>query len=553
MPRPVRRLSGVRDIPSHNDIQPDSPIRSEIRGCVAIGCDLWQVSGGVRFGYRPHPFPGVPDLMRQARLTGLGLVDGAPHTLGVPAAVRSRPVGRRRRAFWGCQQRIIQTKMESRCVSCPPHAAGITRVRHLEFPKGDTNMYEFLRPIMRAWYATEIAAGGSSPKPLDAPTVTATQPGADNVLLIGNGPLHGWGVLTHRLAITGHLANECRAETGRPCSVHYIGDEAMTIASTRAWIGDHNLAQYDAVVVVLGMNDAVRLTPLKKWEEDYRALLEYLTEKTNVGTPMVVAGLQPVRSVTPYNKALGNVAEFHAGRMNKVVEDITSDFSAITYFRLPEPVMDPGMPLGSTSVYRSWASDIATHLSLALDTVRALNPTPPKPLVETEYAWSGTKTLIDQAATGGSDELQRLAALAQDTFAVDLAGVSLIDGDRVWFAVNTHVLPKSAPAELVYCNAVVQQQAPLVVPDAQKDPRFKGNAFIDITGMDFYAGHPLTSTTGETIGTFCLYNSSPKADTAVSMEALQILAMQAETELRRYETTPATPDPVAPEHSLLGL
>lgn len=120
-------------------------------------------------------------------------------------------------------------------------------------------MYELLRPVMEAWYAREVAAGRSYPKPLDSPTVVAKQPDADKVLLIGNGPLHGWGVLTHQLSITGHLAYETQAKTGRPCTVHYIGDEAMTIASTRAWIGDHDLTQYDAVVIVVGMNDAVRL------------------------------------------------------------------------------------------------------------------------------------------------------------------------------------------------------------------------------------------------------------------------------------------------------
>ncbi|MBF4577549.1 GAF domain-containing protein [Frondihabitans sp. VKM Ac-2883] len=404
-------------------------------------------------------------------------------------------------------------------------------------------MYELLRPVMKAWYAREIAAGRSSPKPLDSPTVVAKQPDADKVLLIGNGPLHGWGVLTHQLSITGHLAYGTQAETGRPCTVHYIGDEAMTIASTRAWIGDHDLTQYDAVVTVLGMNDAVRLTPLKKWDEHYRALLEFLTEQTTPGTPMVVVGLQPVRSVIPFNKPLGNVAAFHGGRMNKILEDIAADFSALTYFRLPEPVMDPRMPLGSSSMYRSWAADIAAYLLPALDMARSLHSVPREPLAREQHAWSGTETLIHQAEDGGSAELQRLAALAMNTFSVDLAGVSLIDGDRVWFAVNTAVLPKSAPAELVYCNTVVQQQAPLLVEDAQRDPRFRGNAFIDITGMDFYAGHPLTSTEGETIGTFCLFNSSPKAAETISMDALKMLAVQAETELRRYENPPPTPAP----------
>jgi hypothetical protein len=45
---------------------------------------------------------------------------------------------------------------------------------------------------------------------------------------------------------------------------------------------------------------------------------------------------------------------------------------------------------------------------------------------------------------------------------------------------------------------------------------------------------------GETIGRFCLFNANPRPKASVSMEALQMLAVQAETELRRYDTIPAT-------------
>lgn len=396
-------------------------------------------------------------------------------------------------------------------------------------------MYELMRPVMRAWYAGRMTMGRSTPKPMDHPTVPATLPDADQVLLLGNGPLHGWGVLTHQISITGHLARETHGETARPCSVNYIGDETMNLASTEHWIGTHDLASYDAVVLVIGMNDAVRLTPLKSWEHDYRALLEHLTQRLKRSARIVVAGIQPVRSVTAFDHPLGALAEFHAGRMNKIVEDITDDFSAVTYFPLAAPAVEPGRPLGSSCMYNAWAKSIVTHLAPALDQVRAADPAPRHSPGSTEFSWSGTRRLIEQAETGGSPELQRLAALAQETFGVDIAVVSLLDGDRLWYAMNTEQLPKSIPKDLAYCNTVVEQDDFLIVPDAQNDPRFKGNPFIDVTGMDFYAGHPLHSTTGETIGTFCVLNTTPRPQASVSPEALRMIALQAETELRRYE------------------
>jgi hypothetical protein len=402
-------------------------------------------------------------------------------------------------------------------------------------------MYELLRPVMRAWYAKQMLSGGSLPKPLDDPIVRATQPDADQVLLLGNGPLHGWGVLTHQMSVTGHLARETYGETGRPCTVRYIGDEMMNIRSARAWIGTHDLSGYDAVVIAIGMNDAVRLTPLKVWAKEYRALLEFLTGELKPAARIVVAGLEPVRSVTVFDHPLGNVAEYHASRMSTLLEDLTEGFPAVTYFRFPRVDADPDRPHGSSGVYRLWAKNIAPHLSEALDKARQSDPTPRVELPVREFEWAGSRRVIEHAAKGGSAELQRLTDIAKDTFGVDMAAVSLLDGDRLWFAVNTNQLPKSIPRELAYCNAVVAEDAPLVVSDAQKDARFKGNPFIDITGMDFYAGHPIRSSTGETIGSFCLLNTTPRPATAVSMEALAVLAGQAESELRRYETAAFDP------------
>ena len=161
----------------------------------------------------------------------------------------------------------------------------------------------------------------------------------------------------------------------------------------------------------------------------------------------------------------------------------------------------------------------------------------PPMLAGPSFEWAGAARLVEQARTGGSAELQRLAGVAQETFGVDVAVVSLLDGDRLWYAMNTNRLPMSIPREVAYCNTVVSEDQFLIVPNAQQDPRFRGNPFIDVTGMNFYAGYPLRSTAGQTIGTFCLLNRRTRDANTVPMEQLKTIALQAQTELRRYETT----------------
>jgi hypothetical protein len=137
--------------------------------------------------------------------------------------------------------------------------------------------YELLRPVMRAFYARAMAGSGGAPKPSDAASLPAEGADPDAILLLGNGPAHGWGVVTHQLSLTGHLGRAVAARTERPCAVTFIGDETMNVSSALAWIGDHDVTAYDAVVVVLGINDAVRLTRVPVWRERFAELMGALS------------------------------------------------------------------------------------------------------------------------------------------------------------------------------------------------------------------------------------------------------------------------------------
>jgi len=84
----------------------------------------------------------------------------------------------------------------------------------------------------------------------------------------------------------------------------------------------------------------------------------------------------------------------------------------------------------------------------------------------------------------------------------------------------------------------------VVVEDARKDERFADNPYLDLNHGYFYAGHPIHSSTGETIGTFCLHNTRPRKASSVSPEKLREFARRAEAELQSYEPAPAAPQPL---------
>jgi GAF domain-containing protein len=493
--------------------------------------------------------------------------------------------------------------------------------RTVDTPAHPSRSYERLRPAMRLFYLWTLSRSRHVPSPRGRPTYRADSPDPDTVLLIGTGPTHGFGVTSHEQALTGQIAKETSKNTGRACSVDYIGDEMMNAGSARSWIGDHDLSLYDTVVVMLGLNDAVMLTPLDSWQRDVTSLVTDLTRRVHPTARIVLVGVQPVRSVTRFDNPFGSVADRHAARMNDITERVASQHPSTSYFRLPPGELQPGRPHGCETMYRQWGAVVADRVAPTLDVVRRgesvehiqrtsvaplvpervaaqlemarlaasvaapapvdpvvaqleaaraavarleaeqavaarsaaapvsapgtvpVPPTgtapparPPRALPEPTFEWSGAETLVELASTGGSDTLQDLARRAEKEFGVDVAVVSLLDGKKLYYAVNTELLPVSIPRELTFCDVTVAADAPVIVEDARKDDRFKDNPYLDLNHGYFYAGHPIHSSTGEAIGTFCLHNTRPRKAKSVSSEKLAEFARLAEIELQSYET-----------------
>ena len=415
---------------------------------------------------------------------------------------------------------------------------GTTPHEH-EHPHERLLAYERLRPLMRLWYLWWLSRSRHVASPRDEPSVRSSDPLADTVLIVGNGPAHGWGVATHADSLVGALARAATAATGRACSVDLVGDEMMSLESTRAWLGDTDLGLYDGIVVMVGMNDAVRLTPLDVWEQELRALVATVRRRVHPTARAVLVGVPPVRSVQAFDALPGRLAERHAERMNAITARVAAE-AELTYFRLPAGLRREGSPHGSPETYRRWADIVTEHVAPVLDRVRRgdLGERLERSLPGREFAWSGGRRLVEQAATGGSEALQQLAKEAEREFGVDVAVVSLLDGSRLWYGMNTDVLPVSIPRELSYCEVTVAEDDLVVVPDARLDQRFADNPYLDVNHGYFYAGVPIHASSGEAIGSFCLHGVRPRRASSISAGRLREFARRAEAELQGYEPAP---------------
>ncbi|MGN6326169.1 GAF domain-containing protein [Pseudolysinimonas sp.] len=395
-----------------------------------------------------------------------------------------------------------------------------------------------VRFVLRAWYAFRLLRLRTRPQPVDVPAIRSGDPRADRVLVVGNGPSHGWGVLSHQLGLVGRLADAVAGQTGRPCDIDLIGAEAMNVRSAMAWIGDRDLGEEEAVVLVVGVNDALRLTPVAVWRRELSDLLDGVAARMRPEAALAIAGIPPLSSFSAYGSFSAHVSESHRARLNTATRQIAAR-RHIRYIDLPASDDRTTMRSPET-VYRDFAERIADRIApLLLEARPKARPRPARaPRVPD---WSGTPAIVAAARDGGEPELRRLTEHAQRQFGVELAVVSLVDGDRLYHGTNTDVLPASVPLDLSFCRYTVESGEVTVIPDTGKDPRFADNPLTDVSFINFYAGYPLRASDGRVIGSFCLQGSRPRTPSEASLERLRDLALEAQGVLRRYEIVDAAP------------
>ena len=127
-----------------------------------------------------------------------------------------------------------------------------------------------------------------------------------------------------------------------------------------------------------------------------------------------------------------------------------------------------------------------------------------------------------------SRDFTSLVRLARDLLDVPISAVSLVDQHRQWFKAVEGLDYKETPREIAFCAHTICSPEPLVVHDATKDERFRGNALvIDCPKIRFYAGIPLQLVDGLRLGSLCVFDTMPRTMTGSELARLQHLSEMA--------------------------
>ncbi|MEP0872066.1 ATP-binding protein [Trichocoleus desertorum AS-A10] len=112
--------------------------------------------------------------------------------------------------------------------------------------------------------------------------------------------------------------------------------------------------------------------------------------------------------------------------------------------------------------------------------------------------------------TPSETAFDRITTLAARLFDLPIALVSLVDESRAWFKSSVGFDACEVPRDTTLCNFALLTNEPLIIPDTRKDERFACNPFVQSEpGLRFYAGAPLLTSDGFTLGTLCLLDTQP--------------------------------------------
>lgn len=389
---------------------------------------------------------------------------------------------------------------------------------------------------MRVWRAGIKVTLVRIPRPFDEPHSSAPGPNSDRVLIFGAGLAVGWGVSTHDLALPGFLARSLASLTGRGADVEVVAHPDVLLEDALPRLSTLPLWRYDALVIVLGVNAALHLNPLRAWRRDMTALLAGL-EESFAGKPVVIAGIQRIRSIPVYDSVLGGIADRHATRLNRVSAQVCATARNATFAPLPDFEMPHDDRYRSPETYAESARVMAAALMPALAVATHQPGDPYRPFLHDEERAEAER----QAAVDALDltdpefckAIDQILAVAQLSLQAKVAVLTVLDHDRQLLRASTHTSLTEVPRIGSFCDTTIRRRGGMVVPDALHDERFRNNPLVvGAPHIRFYAGFPLESSTGERLGTLCVFDSAPRSAEDVDMVGLRDLAMLAQRELR---------------------
>lgn len=128
------------------------------------------------------------------------------------------------------------------------------------------------------------------------------------------------------------------------------------------------------------------------------------------------------------------------------------------------------------------------------------------------------------------NEYDEITFLASQICGTPISLISLIDENRQWFKSRHGVALEETPRDQSFCGyALKDQDKIMIVRDSRNDERFHDNPLVlGDPNIVFYAGIPLVTPKGNSLGTLCVIDNVPRELDQAQITALKALGNQLE-------------------------
>ena len=190
------------------------------------------------------------------------------------------------------------------------------------------------------------------------------------LLVVGESTAAGVGVAHQRDALPDRLAAELARRHGRSVEWTVSARTGATASYTRRELVPVAPGGQDVIVVALGANDAMRLTPRRKWRAKVQALVDELDDHLRPGGRVLLAGVPTLGRFGILPQPLRAVLGWHARALDRELGRLARRQPHVTHAPMPAlqwPTMfaaDGFHP--NAAAYRVWAE----HLAAAMDAPR---------------------------------------------------------------------------------------------------------------------------------------------------------------------------------------
>ena len=355
--------------------------------------------------------------------------------------------------------------------------------------------------------------------------IRSSGPSPFRVLLFGGGPAVGYGVLSHDLALAGHLARGLTQATGYGIDMDVVAQVDLRCREMPALLAEVDLEQYDMVVLSVGVRDVLDVAPVVQWSAAVENLLDLLCAGTGRILPVCVIAVPEISNVLRLEPLLAKLADQRAADFNTRLTELCATHPGLTYVPFTNEGEATSCPQMRSETYRQWADPMIEIMAPALDLV-------------SDRACPGRHEQARQAAldklgldTDPDEILDSITRSARRLFKTLGAGISLIDNDHQWFKSSSGTPIPVIPRNAALCNYTIQTNQGFFVEDALHDPRVAHNHLVTTAKLRSYAGIPIRDPTGHMIGALCVYDDKPRQFTTADIAILRSLAHLVEQQL----------------------